>query len=73
MYQAMKQVLEYAFIELHLHRLEANIQPENFRSKHLVTALGFRLEGVSPRYLRIGDDWKDHERYALTVEDSQHH
>jgi len=69
MFQAMQQVIEYAFVNLRLHRLEANIQPQNTKSRHLVTALGFRLEGLSPRYLKIGQDWKDHERFALTTED----
>ena len=71
MFQAMQQVIDYAFTELQLHRLEANIQPQNIRSAHLVTSLGFRLEGLSPRYLRIRNEWKDHERYAMTVEDVQ--
>lgn len=69
MFRAMQLAIAYAFEELGLHRLEANIQPENVRSKNLAAALGFRLEGYSPRYLNIGGQWKDHERYALTVED----
>ena len=69
MFQAMQKVIDYAFTELQLHRLEANIQPQNIRSKHLVTSLGFRIEGLSLHYLRIGNEWKDHERYALTIED----
>jgi ribosomal-protein-alanine N-acetyltransferase len=62
-------VIIRAFGELHLHRLEANIQPGNARSVGLVTRLGFRLEGVSARYLKIAGRWRDHERWALTVED----
>ena len=65
----LELVLTRAFGELGLHRLEANIQPRNKRSIALVRAAGFRLEGLSRRYLRIGGRWRDHERWAITVED----
>jgi ribosomal-protein-alanine N-acetyltransferase len=61
-------VISLAFNEYGLHRLEANIQPENRRSVALVRALGFSREGFSPRYLKIGGRWRDHERWALTFE-----
>lgn len=62
-------VIDRAFDRHGLHRVEANVQPANRASKALVERLGFRLEGFSPRYLKIGGHWRDHERYALTVED----
>jgi ribosomal-protein-alanine N-acetyltransferase len=62
-------VVRLAFRRYALHRLEANIQPENLRSIALVRSLGFRKEGYSPRYLKIAGRWRDHERWALTAED----
>ena len=61
--------LDYAFYTLKLHRIEANIQPENSASINLIKRLGFTKEGFSKRYLKINGDWRDHERWALTVED----
>ncbi len=58
-----------AFSTHALHRLEANIQPENERSQALVRSLGFRLEGHSPRYLEINGVWRDHNRFAITSEE----
>jgi ribosomal-protein-alanine N-acetyltransferase len=65
----LEVVIRLAFRQHGLHRLEANIQPENRRSIALVQGLGFRLEGYSPRYLKIAGRWRDHERWAMTTED----
>jgi ribosomal-protein-alanine N-acetyltransferase len=69
MVAGIRAVVSKAYRELRLHRLEANIQPGNDRSRQLVQRLGFRLEGFSPRYLKIAARWRDHERWALTAED----
>ena len=45
-------VLEVAFTQLRLHRVEANIQPANERSRRLAIRCGFSLEGFSPRFLQ---------------------
>jgi len=69
MREAMEQVLDHAFGPLGLHRVEANIQPGNLPSVALACGAGFRLEGFSPRYLLIGGQWRDHERYAITADE----
>jgi ribosomal-protein-alanine N-acetyltransferase len=69
MSEAMALVLDLAFGQLSLHRLEANIQPGNAPSIALARRAGFRLEGYSPRYLLIGGRWRDHERYAITADE----
>jgi ribosomal-protein-alanine N-acetyltransferase len=62
-------VIAAAFRELALHRLEANIQRTNARSIALAEGLGFRCEGTARRVLKIGNRWRDHERWALLKED----
>ena len=65
MRQGLQAVVRHAFKSLKLHRLEANIQPGNAASIALVASCGFRKEGYSPRYLKIGGRWRDHERWAI--------
>ena len=57
MTEALGKSVRFAFDELGLHRVEANIQPANHRSIALVKRIGFRREGFSPRYLKIAGAW----------------
>lgn len=63
--EGLQAVIRHAFKVLKLHRLEANIQPGNTASIALVKSCDFRKEGYSPRYLKIGGRWRDHERWAI--------
>jgi len=65
MRQGLLAVVRHAFGPLKLHRVEANIQPANAASIALARSCGFEREGFSPRYLKIGGRWRDHERWAL--------
>jgi ribosomal-protein-alanine N-acetyltransferase len=69
MTEGLRLVLREAFGPMGLHRVEANVQPDNARSIALVERLGFRREGYSPRYLKIGGRWRDHVRYAVLAEE----
>ena len=69
MAEGLALVLTEAFRRMKLHRLEANIQPTNVPSRRVVQKLGFRLEGYSPRYLKIAGRWRDHERWAILSEE----
>jgi ribosomal-protein-alanine N-acetyltransferase len=66
---AVALVCDHAFGQAGLHRLQADIRPENLRSQRLVERLGFRQEGLLRRYLDIDGDWRDHLAYALLAED----
>ena len=69
MTEALHLVLGRAFKQLKLHRVEANIQPENAASIALARRAGFTVEGFSRRYLKIAGRWRDHERWAILAED----
>ena len=66
---AVALVCDHAFGAVGLHRVHADIRPENGRSRHLVERLGFREEGLLRRYLDIDGDWRDHVAYGLVAED----
>lgn len=67
--EGVAQLLTFAFGRFGLHRVEAAVQPGNAASVALVRALGFRHEGRSPRYLKLGGRWRDHERWAVHAEE----
>ena len=69
MREAVELAIRHAFASLGLHRVEANVQPANASSRALLRRCGFRREGLSRRYVKVGGRWRDHERWALVAED----
>ncbi len=69
MSEALALAIRYAFEELKLHRVEANIRPENLASRAVAAKCGLRCEGVALRLLKLAGQWRDHERWAITLED----
>lgn len=68
--EGLDLVLAHAFADLGLHRIQANVRPENAASTELLRALGFRLESHSPRYLFLDGDWRDHLGFVRRNEPS---
>ncbi len=60
MTEAVKKITEFAFFELNLHRIEANVMPKNLASIKVLEKCNFKNEGISPKYLRINGIWEDH-------------
>jgi [ribosomal protein S5]-alanine N-acetyltransferase len=65
MTEALQRAIDYAFDDLKLHRVEANVMPRNLRSRRVVEKLGFVEEGLARQYLKINGVWEDHIHYVL--------
>jgi [ribosomal protein S5]-alanine N-acetyltransferase len=66
MHEALQAALAEVFSRrVMLHRVQANVRPENERSLKLLQRLGFGIEGLAPQYLFIDGAWCDHLMTAL--------
>jgi ribosomal-protein-alanine N-acetyltransferase len=65
MTEGVRLAVRHGFEQLGLHRLEADIQPENAASLRLARRAGLRREGFSPGLIKIAGQWRDHERWAI--------
>ncbi|AKG43384.1 ribosomal-protein-alanine acetyltransferase [Streptomyces xiamenensis] len=66
---AVAMATDHCFRSVGLHRVEICIRPENMPSRRVVEKLGFREEGMRPRYLHIDGAWRDHLIFALTADE----
>lgn len=66
--ESIGRIVQYAFADLKLHRVEANIIPRNKPSIRVIEKSGFTYEGISKKYLKINGIWEDHLHYVLLNE-----
>ncbi|OIV36688.1 GNAT family N-acetyltransferase [Mangrovactinospora gilvigrisea] len=66
---AVAMATDHCLFAMGLHRVEVCIRPENRPSRRVAEKLGFREEGLRPRFLHIDGEWRDHLVYALTAEE----
>jgi ribosomal-protein-alanine N-acetyltransferase len=69
MSESIVVLMQFAFEELNLHRLEICIIPRNSNSRRVVEKLDIREEGTAQRFLEINGAWEDHVRFGFTIEE----
>lgn len=67
--EALKRLLEFCFIDLELHRVEAGCAVENIGSIRVLEKAGMTREGRKRKKLPIRGEWKDNYFYAVLEED----
>lgn len=60
MTEAMKPAIDFMFREQGLHRIIANVMPNNKGSRRVLDKLGFEREGLARKYMKVGGQWEDH-------------
>ncbi|MBX9967598.1 GNAT family N-acetyltransferase [Priestia aryabhattai] len=63
--EAVKALVDYAFEELHLHRIEAGVMPRNLPSQRVLEKAGFHREGIARKNVNINGIWEDHQVLAI--------
>lgn len=67
--EAVRALIDVAFRDLKLHRVEAGVEPGNRRSIRLARALGLRKEGLKRRAVYLRGGWVDLIMYGATCEE----
>lgn len=68
---ATYDVLDFARIELGLHRVWLSVRTDNLRARNLYKRCGFSFEGVARDALRDGDRYADLAYYSVVFGDSR--
>lgn len=65
MTEAVRHVVDYAFNELKLHRIEAGVMPHNIGSIRVLEKSDFHKEGIAVKNVKINGKWEDHQVLAI--------
>lgn len=65
MKEAVRLVIQYAFNEMGLHRIEASTLLDNVKSQRVLLANGFKELGINKDYLLINGAWRDHKTFYI--------
>ncbi|MEJ2658306.1 MAG: GNAT family N-acetyltransferase [Desulfobacterales bacterium] len=69
MKETAAKLIEFGFRELHLHSLEANVNPENLPSMKLLEKIGFRKEAYFRENFLFQNEFKDSVIYSVLESD----
>ncbi|MBD3860624.1 GNAT family N-acetyltransferase [Bacillus sp. 28A-2] len=69
MTEAIRLIIDYAFYELRLHRIEAGVKPANKGSIRVLEKTGFENEGLNRKKVKINGEWEDHYLFAIVHPD----
>jgi len=69
MFEAVSALITFAFVELGLNRLEADIDPRNVASARSLEKLGFEREGLLRERWIVGEEVSDSALYGLLARD----
>lgn len=67
MKEALALVMDYAFDNMGLHRIEASTLLDNEKSKGVLKSSGFKELGINYKYLFINGEWRDHITFYKIV------
>lgn len=65
MFEALREIINFGFIQMNLHTIEANIDPQNSASLKLLEKLGFEKEGHIKDSFYFNGKFEDTAIYSL--------
>jgi ribosomal-protein-alanine N-acetyltransferase len=67
--EALQLMVDYLFLAKEIHRVQANTDPENKVSQHILEKVGFKKEAVSRKSSFVRGQWRDEYRYGFLREE----